>query len=105
MKTFWPTFWAILAAATVISLVAELKSCADDNARINAETAAIKAETAALNAQLEQDKRDRAARDAATEAADKKAEKEAAEFRKAHGLPEPIYPTLDETPPPKPLGR
>ena len=93
MKMFWPTFWAtlaaILVAAALIGLFIEIKSNLDASAEAEAETAALKAETA----RLEKNRRDH---EAIMEAARKKSEKEAAEFRKAHGLPEPTYPTLEE---------
>ena len=74
MKTFWATLAAILVAAVVIALFIEAKSHFEAVARAKARTAAIKAE----------------------EAEETEREKEAADFRKAHGLPTPIYPTLEE---------
>jgi hypothetical protein len=105
MKTFWPTFWAILAAATVISLVAELKSCADDNAKINARTAEINA----LNAKLDQsvDALMEAIRRKETKERDQKEKIEAAveaadakrfniEDGKPHGLFQQVHPTSEQ---------
>ncbi len=100
MKTFWPTFWptltAILVAAALIGLFIEIKSYFDAEAATEARIAVIKAETTALNARLEKNKRDKAAFDARMEDIRKELDKRNADFRKAHGFPEPIYPTLEE---------
>jgi hypothetical protein len=107
MKIFWPTFWAtlaaILVAAALIGLFIEVRL---DAARL----AAIKAQTAALKAEREEKERvdailedihKKSEKEAADLAAkrklrNEKEEKEAAEYRKAYRLPEPIYPTLEE---------
>jgi hypothetical protein len=93
VKTFWPTFWAtlaaILVAVAVIVLFIEIKSHLEFLAEAEAETAALKAKTA----RLEKDRRDH---EAEMEELQKVVDKSNAEYRKAHNLPEPIYPTLDE---------
>jgi hypothetical protein len=93
MKTFWPTFWATLAAILVAAaIIYGVKLRIDSENRLEAirsETRSLEREAARLKEQRESDER-------RSEKEYEGQEKRDAEFRKAHGLPEPIYPTLEE---------
>jgi len=93
MKTFWPTFWATLAEILVAAaIIYGVKLHIDSENRLEAirsETRAREREAARIKEQRESDER-------RSEKLYEDQQKRAAEYRKAHGLPEPIYPTLDE---------
>src|SRR5215472_5413972 len=93
MKTFWLTFLATLAAILVAAaIIYGVKKHIDEKKRleaIRAETEFWERQVARAKAQLESKERE-------SEKLFEEQEKSAAAYRKAHGLPEPIYPTIEE---------
>jgi len=93
MKTFWLTFLATLAAILVAAAIIYGVKLHIDSEK---ELEAIRSKTESLAreaARLEEQRKDR---ERWYEDLQKRAAERAAAYRKAHGLPEPIYPTLEE---------
>jgi|SRR5215813_11707812 len=93
MKTFWPIFWATLAAILVAAaIIYGVKLRIDSENRQEA----IRSEIRSLEQKIARMKEQREGDERRSEEFYKEQEKRNAAYRKAHGLPEPIYPTLEE---------